>query len=310
MREERGRRPRYFLLAMTHWMILRKGVARLICASLLALVMVSVAAATPERVLIPPDSLSLSRAPLPGFLFTPAGAGAHPAVVMMHGCGGAYSRNGSLNPRHLMWGEFLASQGYLGLILDSFTPRGINEICTQKYGERALKEADRVGDAYAALAWLRGRSDVDAARIGILGWSHGGGSVLATITEPPASGPGFAAAVSFYPGCTRSARAPQKFRPYAPLLVLIGEADDWTPAAPCMALAAAVAARGDSMQIVTYANTYHDFDNPGITGKRVRKDVPNGVHPGNGVTTAPNPEAREDARKRVAIFLREMGSRE
>ena len=296
---------------MTHWMILRKGVARPIYASLLALVMVNIAAAaTPERVLIPPDSVSLSRALLPGFLFMPAGAGAYPAVVMMHGCGGAYSRNGLLNPRHLMWGEFLASQGYWALMLDSFTSRGIKELCSQKYSERAIKEADRVGDAYAALAWLRGRSDVDAARIGMLGWSHGGGSVLATITKPPASGPGFAAAVSFYPGCTRRAKTPGKFRPYAPLLVLIGEADDWTPAAPCKALAAAVAARGDPMQIVTYPDTYHDFDNPGITAKRVRKEVPNGVHPGDGVTTAPNPEAREDARKRVELFFRKMGSRD
>jgi dienelactone hydrolase len=288
-----------------------KRAARLICAGVLALVMASVAAAaTPERVLIPPDSLSSSPAPLPGYVFAPAGAGAHPAVVMLHGCGGAYSRNRSLNPRHRMWGEFFASQGYLGLVLDSFTPRGVTEICTQKNAERAIKEADRAGDAYAALAWLRGRGDVDAARIGILGWSNGGGSVLATITRPPASGPGFSAAVSFYPGCTRRAKAPEKFRPYAPLLVLIGESDDWTPAAPCVALAAAVAARGDSMQIVTYPNTYHDFDNPGITKKRVRKEVPNGVHPGNGVTTAPNSEAREDAKRRVAIFFREMGSRE
>ena len=271
--------------------------------------MASVAAtAAPERISIPTNGLSSSRAPLQGILFTPADAGAHPAVVMMHGCGGAYSRDGSLNPRHLMWGEFLASQGFVALMLDSFTPRGIKEICTQKYRERTLKEADRISDAYAVLAWLRGRGDVDAARIGILGWSHGGGSVLAAITRPPASGPGFAAAVSFYPGCTRRAKAPQKFRPYAPLLVLIGEADDWTPAAPCKALAAAVSARGDPMQIVTYPDTYHGFDNPGITNRRVRKDVPNGVRPGLGVTTAPNPEAREDAKQRVSEFLRKMGS--
>jgi dienelactone hydrolase len=57
------------------------------------------------------------------------------------------------------------------------------------------------------------------------------------------------------------------------------------------------------MHIVTYANTYHDFDSPALTAKRVRKDVPNGVTPGAGVTTAPNPEAREDAKQRVKGFL-------
>jgi dienelactone hydrolase len=90
------------------------------------------------------------------------------------------------------------------------------------------------------------------------------------------------------------------------LLVLIGEADDWTPAAPCKALAASVAARGEPMQIVTYPDTYHDFDNPALKAKHLREDVPNGVSPGAGVTTAPNPEAREDAKRRAVLFLAEQ----
>ena len=144
---------------------------------------------------------------------------------------------------------------------------------------------------------------MDAQRIGLLGWSHGGGSVLATIAAAPKGNMGYAAAVAFYPDCTSKSKALQKFRPYAPLLLLIGEADDWTPAAPCKVLAAAVAARGEPMQIVTYPDTFHNFDSPAITGKRVRTEVPNGVHPGRGVTTAPNQEAREDAKKRVIQFF-------
>lgn len=53
---------------------------------------------------------------------------------------------------------------------------------------------------------------------------------------------------------------------------------------PCKQLAAAVAARGEAMAIVTYPDTYHDFDDPGL---------------------ASNPEAREDAKKRVLSFLAE-----
>jgi dienelactone hydrolase len=256
-----------------------------------------------ERVAIPAAGLSKSAGPLTGFLFMPEGSGAHPAVVMMHGCGGAYARDGSLNARHRMWGEFLAGHGYVALLLDSFTSRGVKELCTQKIADRTLKQADRAGDAYAALAYLRGRPDVDGARVAVLGWSHGGGSVLATIGDPPKGGKGFAAAVAFYPGCTARAKAPQAFHPYAPLLVLIGESDDWTPADACKALTAAVAARGEPMRIVTYPDTYHDFDNPGLTRKRLRKEVPNGVHPGEGVTIAPNPEAREDAKNRTLQFL-------
>jgi dienelactone hydrolase len=221
---------------------------------------------------------------------------------MLHGCGGAFDRRGAVNARHAMWGAYLASLGYEALLVDSFGARGLREICTTPMRARTLKEADRVGDAYAALAWLQSRPDVVADRVALLGWSHGGGVTLNAIARPrPALG--FRAAIAFYPGCTaRSARA-ARFHPYVPLLVLIGEADDWTPAASCVALAHAVAARGEPMRIVTYAATYHDFDNPALRVARVRHEVPNGVHPGEGVTTAPNAAAREDAKRRVAGFL-------
>lgn len=253
------------------------------------------------RVEIPGGTLSSSPDPLLSTVFVPAGGGEHPAVVMMHGCGGAYARDGSLNPRHQMWGEYLAEQGYLALMLDSFTSRGVKELCTQKSSERTLKQRDRVGDAYAALAYLRGRPDVDANRVALLGWSHGAGTVLEAMGTPTVGGPGFAAAIAFYPSCR--AKQAALFHPNAPLLVLIGEADDWTPAVSCVALTESVAARGESMRIVTYPGTYHDFDNPGLKALRVRRDVPNGVRPGRGVTVAPNPKAREDAKKRVLEFL-------
>lgn len=260
--------------------------------------------AAPQPVQIPTAGISSAPASLTAFAFNPQDTGKHPAVVMVHGCGGAYGRDGQLNARHAMWGEYLAAQGYVALMLDSFSARGFKEICTTRFSERTLKESDRVGDAHAALAYLRQLPYVDAGRIAILGWSHGGGVVLDTISHRPPSA-GFNAAVSFYPGCTSRNKRADRFHPYAPLLLLIGETDDWTPAAPCKALAATVAARGEPMQIVTYPDTYHDFDSPALTAKRVRKDVPNGVTPGAGVTTAPNPEAREDAKQRVKAFLAE-----
>ena len=263
------------------------------------------ALASPQAVQVPTAGISSAPAPLSAFVFSPStGAGKHPAVVMVHGCGGAYGRDGQLNARHTMWGEYLAAQGYVALMLDSFGARGLKEICTTKFSERTLKESDRVGDAYAALAYLRQRPDVDTSRIAMLGWSNGAGVTLDAITRPP-SGAGFNAAIAFYPGCTTRNNRPERFHPYAPLLVLIGESDDWTPAAACKALVATVAARGEPMQIVTYPGTYHDFDNPALKTQHLRKDVPNGVNPGAGVTTAPNPEAREDAKKRVVQFLAE-----
>ncbi len=215
------------------------------CALLLIAFGISGAHAAPfEPVSIPTANISSSPEPLIAFLFKPAGAGPHPAVVMLHGCGGAYDGKGVLGSRHRMWGEYFASQGYEALMLDSFSSRDIKEICTVKFGDRTIKESERVGDAYAALAWLRQQNNVDAKRIAVLGWSHGAGVTLDTIThrpDPAQVGSGFKAAVSFYPGCTARENHPDRFHPYSPLLVLIGESDDWTPAAPCKALTAAVA---------------------------------------------------------------------
>jgi dienelactone hydrolase len=268
----------------------------------------AIGARAADRVDVPTAGLSSAPAPLRGFVFEPTTTGPHAAIVMLHGCGGAYARDGRLNARHRMWGELLAAQGYVVLMLDSFSARGIKELCTQPLAQRPLKEADRVGDAYAAQAYLRTRQDVRADAIGVLGWSHGGGVVLDTVARAPRElvTQGvipFTAAVAFYPGCSARARHADRFHPDAPLLVLMGEADDWTPAAPCRALADAVIARGEAMQLVTYPETYHDFDNPGLKHAHVRHEVPNGVHPGQGVTTAPNPVAREDAKARVTQFF-------
>lgn len=256
-----------------------------------------------ERVLVPVRGLSSSPAPLVAWLFVPAGQGPHPAVVMLHGCGGAYARDGRLNARHRMWGEFLAAHGYAALLVDSFTSRGVREICTVPFHARTLRESDRVGDAYAALVWLRGHPGIDPARIALLGWSHGGGVTLAAIARVPTGLEGFDAAIAFYPGCTMRNRHAATYHPTAPTLVLMGESDDWTPAAPCRSLVSKVAARGEPMTIVTWPGTYHDFDNPALRHEHVRHDVPNGVHAGRGVTTAPNPAAREEAKRRVLAFL-------
>ena len=47
-----------------------------------------------------------------------------------------------------------------------------------------------------------------------------------------------------------------------PLLILIGAADDWTPAAPCERLAAAADKAGEPVTYQAYPRAYHDFDHP------------------------------------------------
>src|SRR5262249_33549981 len=150
-------------------------------------------------------------------LFHPIGsAETHsPAVVALHGCGGMYStlarRRNDLSERHQAMGELLAREGYVVLFPDSFRSRGFEEICTVTNRSRTMTEANRRLDAQGALAYLQSRADVAPERIAVLGWSHGGSGVLATLNirqhavmawkDRASSPPYFRAGVAFYPGC-------------------------------------------------------------------------------------------------------------
>jgi dienelactone hydrolase len=162
----------------------------------------------------------------------PTPAASAPAIVLLHGCSGPFERSGQLGERMRSYAALLNAQGAHALVLDSLTPRGEKELCTQKVGARQVTQANRRLDALAALAWLSRRTGVDPRRLGLLGWSNGGSTVLAAVnTRHPAVAAAAAKAafaVAFYPGC--EAELKRGFESRTPLLILVGEADDWTPA--------------------------------------------------------------------------------
>jgi len=254
-------------------------------------------AAAPQRVTFPgPGGIELQ-----GWLYAPTQAGAHPAVVALHGCAGLTESGGGPSARHDDWGQRLSSQGYLVLFPDSFASRGLGPQC--KVSEREVHPSrERVADAEAALRWLAARPDVKAQAITLLGWSNGGSSTLYAV-EPrhAADGVDFARAVAFYPGC-RTPLETGRWRSRIPLLVLIGAADDWTPAAPCQTLVDAAKADGESVSIVVYPGAYHDFDHPDLPVHTVHGLAFTGSGTGEA-HTGTNPAARADAIARVADFL-------
>jgi dienelactone hydrolase len=233
-----------------------------------------------------------------------------PVIIALHGCGGLYARAGDFNQRHRAAAELLQQQGYHVLFPDSFNPRGKEQICTETRGTRDINSANRRRDVQGALQWAAQQSNVDLARIALLGWSHGGGTVLSANNQRTRQVEKFpirpAAAIAFYPGCTAYANARAGYRPNAPLLLMIGEKDDWTPASSCIALHDKVREQypQDVFELRVYPDSYHNFDAPNAP-LRTRKDVPNGVHPGKGVTTGTNPTAREQAYKEMLDFLRQ-----
>lgn len=275
----------------------------------------------PERVTFE----SLDRDPATGetvriraLLFKPAGGDGvrRPAVVALHGCGGMYSavpaRRERLSVRHWAMAELLVAEGYVVLFPDSFRSRGQEELCTVAPRHRKITQANRRLDAQGALAYLQARADVAADRIALLGWSHGGSAVLATLnaTQPAVAAwveretvPYFRAGVAFYPGCGIGNRAVPVYSLAAPLRLFIAGSDDWTAPQPCIDLAARLADEGEPVKITVYPDAHHGFDGP--AGRAPTKlDMPGGTRPGMGVTVATDPEAKADAYARMKAYLR------
>jgi dienelactone hydrolase len=223
----------------------------------------------------------------------------------LHGCSGLYGQSGDLTATYRHWAERLSRAGYVVLLPDSFTPRDIGEVCTRK--DRPVQPSrERTADAFGALAWLGSLPFVQPDRIGLLGWSHGGSTVLSTVDAtggPRAAGlrDAFRTAVAFYPGCTTSLRDPG-WRPRVSLHILIGRSDDWTPAAPCVALGERARSLGDSMEVVVFEGAYHSFDAPGIA-LRVRHGI--ATTRSGTATVGTNEEARRSAIERVERILRD-----
>ncbi len=265
-------------------------------APALGALLIAAGTAKAESVAFPGPGLSLR-----GELFKPPGNGPFPAVVALHGCGGLYStRTDGLSARHADWAERLTALGFIVLFPDSFGSRGVGSQCRTR--DRVIRASrDRPADALAARTWLQDRADVKADAVSLLGWSNGGSSVLHTVsaTRKVRDGkPDFARAVAFYPGC-RTIAERGGWRPRMPLLLLIGAADDWTPAAPCGTLARQA---GSAVTFMAYPGAYHDFDHPNLK-VRTRSGLAFTADGGGTAHTGTDPEARADAIVRVPAFL-------
>jgi len=190
---------------------------------------------------------------LAGILTKPDGNGPYPAVVFLHGCGGLEVSNS----RDIAWVNQFEKWGYVTLRLDSFKPRGISNICTDRsliirmLGERAQ-------DANDAKSYLTKLSFVDRNRIAVLGWSHGGTTILDVVASIKRDNFPFKAAIALYPYCYKT-----MYHLNSPILILIGEKDDWCPADLCSKNMPPSETEHEAI-LKVYPGAYHDFDSEGI----------------------------------------------
>ncbi|MEM8934393.1 MAG: SdrD B-like domain-containing protein, partial [Acidobacteriota bacterium] len=248
---------------------------------------------------------------LRGRLIEPAGAGPHPAVVVLHGSAGMWTTPpddnlplGDMKSQFDDWAAMLVADGYVTLILDSFGPRGYvifqGKVPPEDSDVAPVYERSR--DAFDALAYLRGLPNVDGERVGLLGFSHGGGGVAGALadadtieatmgtafTVSTSQGPhpgvyavprparpgqnqtGFDCGVAYYPGALFfsyfGGTDPNDgtYLPTASLRMIYGATDPlWTVDHPSVLEQKALLAGSNDLTLSLYANVGHSFDTSG-----------------------------------------------
>ena len=187
-----------------------------------------------------------------GKLFLPDGAGPHPGVLVFPEAFG-------LGEHAIGRARRLAELGYAALACDLHGERRMIENLEEvmpiigALREDALRIRARTGPALAALV---GRAEVDAARIGAIGFCFGGTMAL----ELARGGANVAAVVGFHSGLATS-RPGDAAAIQGRVLVCIGADDPGIPAEQRAAFEEEMRAGGVAAQIMIYGGVVHSFTN-------------------------------------------------
>jgi len=192
---------------------------------------------------------------LAGELRIPRGpAGRLPAVVLLHGSGGA-------NGGHEFWTKHFNEMGIASFLLDSFSGRGITSTSTN---QALLGRLNMVLDAYRAFDVLAVHPRIDPTRIAVMGFSRGGQSALYSsmrrfqqLWNPRAV---FALHLPLYASCTTTFIGDTDVT--GPIRQHHGQADDYVTVAPCRPYFERLRAAGRDAQLFEYPDAHHSYDNP------------------------------------------------
>jgi len=183
------------------------------------------------------------------YLALPEGGGRHPGLLVIHEWWG-------LNDQVKSDAQKLAAQGYVALAPDLYrgkvaaTPDEAHELMRGLPDDRGLRDLE------AAFAYLAARADVNAAKIGSVGWCMGGGwSIKLAVNEPRLA----ACAVNYGSLPTDPANI-GKIK--APVLGNFGADDRGIPPEAVHAFDSAMKSAGKSIDVKVYDGAGHAFENP------------------------------------------------
>jgi len=190
-------------------------------------------------------------------IYRPPGEGPFPAVLVLHGCLGVRSKD-------TRWAESLRDDGYVALVVDSMTGRGLTtldqrrNVCTGW----TLWGGTRAADVLASLAYLRTLPFVDGARLGVIGFSHGAWAALDLLASASWEDvAGLRAVIGFYPYCGVASRSRWLgVQLDVPTLLLLAGSDQFVSAEQCRGVAERAAAGGRRITATVYPDAGHSFD--------------------------------------------------
>ena len=184
-----------------------------------------------------------------GVLYTPAGKGPFPALIVVHEWWG-------LNDWVKEQASKLADQGFVALAVDLYrgkvatTPDMAHEIMRGVPEDRAKR------DLHAAMEFLRSQPNVKKERIGSIGWCMGGGYALDVALQEP----DLAATVINYGHLATDKDALKKIN--ASILGLFGGQDQGIPPADVRKFGQTLDELGKKIDIKIYDDAGHAFENP------------------------------------------------
>ncbi len=182
-------------------------------------------------------------------LYTPAGKGPFPALIVIHEYWG-------LNDWVKDQASKLADQGYEALAIDLYrgkvatTPDMAHELMRGVPDDRAKR------DLHAAFEFLQSQPNVNKSHIGSIGWCMGGGYSLDVALEEPT----LAADVINYGHLVTDADSIKKIN--APILGLFGAKDQGITPEDVHKFEAAMKQQGKKVEIKIYDDAGHAFENP------------------------------------------------
>ena len=211
------------------------------------------------------------------------------SVIVVHGC------NGPNGASYRDWGRYLSQNGFNAIEVDLFRERGLSNVCADGL-EGSLTSRSSVREIESLAGWVKAQSWSNG-KVGVVGFSMGGGSVLSAASlglSEPLRKSSLDAAIAYYPNCRNySSRGL-----LVPMQIHIGKQDDWTPAEPCESLGNFWGKGDPSAAVFIYENAHHGFDQDGLNASfKCPRGTCTGRYDGN---------SNNLSRERAIAFLREM----